>query len=231
MIGFTISLSGIHAGLRRLDVAADNIANSATPAFKRSRVHQSDLAAGGARVDGVRVDYSQGPLEVDDGRFSLAVDGDGFFRVQTPQGERFSRAGAFRVDAAGRVVTAQGYPLLPGFTLPPEAVGLEVNPQGQVTARLANGQTQALGAVDVVRFANPGGLAREGGSLLSAGPASGPAVPAAGSSIVFGAVEGSNVDLGDDMVSLIVSRASVKANLAALRTKDETLGEILDLQG
>lgn len=231
MIGLTLSLSGVQAGLRRIDVAADNIANSTTPGFKRARLHQSDLRGGGTRVDSVRVSYSQGPLEIDDSRFSIAVDGEGFFRVGTPQGDRFTRAGAFHVDASGRVVTADGFPLQPGFQVPADATAVSVSPDGQVSARLATGQTQALGTVEIVRFANPGGLTREGGSLLAESPASGPATPAAGARMVFGAVEGSNVDIADDMVGLIVGSASVKANLAALRTQDDILGEILDLRG
>ncbi len=230
MIGLRISLSGVQAGLRRLDVAADNVANSTTPGFKRSRVHQSDLRPGGTSVDSVRVHYSAGPLEIDDGRFSLAMEGDGFFRVSTPQGDRFTRAGAFHIDASGHVVTSDGFPLQPGFSVPSDSVAVSVSPEGAVSARLANGQTQSLGTIEIARFANPGGLTREGASLVAESAASGPPLPGE-SRIVFGAVEGSNVDLADEMVSLIVSRASVQANLAALRTQDELLGEIVDLRG
>lgn len=230
MIGFTISISGVNAGLRRLDVAGNNIANATTAGFKRSRVHQVDLEHGGTGTR-VQVGFQQGALEITDGPFSLGIDGDGFFRVQTPQGERFTRAGSFHVDAAGNLVTSDGFPLQPGFTIPGDAVGVNVSPQGQVSAIMADGTTQDLGTIDVVRFANPGGLTQEGGSLFAAGPASGPAMAGGGGRIFFGALEGSNVDLTDEMVSLIVSKATVKANLSALKAQDEMLGEVIDLRG
>lgn len=220
MLGFSISVSGVHAGLRRTDVAANNIANATTPAFKASR----DLGS-------VRVRFSQGPLEPEDGRFSLAIDGEGFFRVQTPEGERYTRAGSFHVDASGKLVTTGGSPLQPSITIPGNAVGITVGPQGQVSAVLPGGQTQSLGSVGLARFANPEGLTAEGGSLFAAGPASGPPLGGASGRILFGAVEGSNVDLADEVVSLIVSRISVEANLAAVKTRDDILGEIIDLRG
>lgn len=229
MLGFTISISGVNAGLRRLDAAANNIANATTAGFKRSRVHQVDLQHGGTRSS-VQVGFQQGPIELSDGAFALGIEGDGFFRVQTPQGERFTRAGSFHVDAAGNLVTSDGFPLQPGFTIPGDAVAVNVTPQGQVSAIFSDGSSQDLGTIDTVRFANPGGLVQEGHSLYAAGPASGPAMPGDGR-IFFGALEGSNVDLTDEMVSLIVSKATVKANLSALKAQDEMLGEVIDLRG
>jgi flagellar basal body rod protein FlgG len=214
MIGFSISVSGIRAGIRRLDVAAHNLSNATTPGFKASRFKGA-----------VQVNFSQGPLEPADGRFALGIEGDGFFRV----GDRFTRAGLFHVDAAGNLVNSDGLPLQPGFAIPAEATSVQVSPQGQVSALMADGTIQNLGTIELVRFANPNGLAQEGGTLLAAGPASGPPTPATGK-IIFGTLEGSNVDLAGEMVSLIVSRAFVKANIAALKSQDEALGEIIDLR-
>jgi flagellar basal body rod protein FlgG len=106
-----------------------------------------------------------------------------------------------------------------------------VAPDGQVSAVAAGGaQVTALGRVELVRFANPGGLAQQGDNLAGATPASGEPLPGGGS-LVFGAVEDSNVELAGEMVGLIVSRASVRANLAALKAQDEVLGEVIDLRG
>ncbi len=231
MIGFSISQSGVEVGLRRFSTTANNIANAMTPGFKAARVSQVDQAGGGTSVGSVQVRYSQGPLELQEGGFSLAVNGEGFFQVETPEGPRFTRAGNFQVDGEGNVVTSQGYPLVPPVQIPAGATGMQVGPDGTVSAVLADGSTQNVGVMNPVRFANPGGLMQEGGSLLSASPASGAPMMGGTGSIFFGAVEGSNVNLTEEMVSMILSKASVRANLAALKTQDEVLGEIVDLRG
>lgn len=230
MLGLSLSLAGIQAGLTRLNVASHNIANATTPGFKSSRVDQVSLAGGGTAVGSVRVNFSPGPLSLDEGRFSIALQGDGFFQIQTPQGPRYTRAGSFHVDGAGNLVTSEGYPPAPGFQVPATAESLTVSTDGQVSA-VSEGQVQPLGRLSVVRFANPGGLAQQGGNLFAATAASGAPVADSASSFVFGAMEASNVDLTGEIVGLIVSKASVKANLAALKAQDETLGEIIDLRG
>ncbi len=231
MIGFQISQSGVQVGLRRFSTAANNISNAITPGFKASRISQVSRASGGTSVGSVQVRYSSGPLELQEGGFSLALNGEGFFRVQTPEGPRFTRAGNFQVDGGGNVVTSQGYPLDPPIQVPAGAVGMQVAADGTVSATLGDGTTQNIGQVTPVRFANPGGLMQEGGNLLSASPASGPPAEGNTGAMVFGAVEGSNVNLADEIVSMIVSRASVKVNLSALKAQDEILGEIVDLRG
>ncbi len=231
MIGFHISQSGVQVGLRRFSTAANNIANATTPGFKAARVSQVDQTGGGTAVGSVQVLYNSGPLELQEGGFSLALKGDGFFRVQTPEGPRFTRAGNFQVDGGGNVVTSQGFPLDPPVQVPAGATGMQVGADGTVSAVLANGTLQQIGQIETVRFSNPGGLNREGGNLLSASPASGAPLPGNEGSLVFGAVEGANVNLADEMVSMILSKASVRANLTALKTQDEILGEIVDLRG
>lgn len=234
MLGFHVSLSGIRVGLTKLDVSANNLANATTPGFKASFARAVDDAGGGAHIGSVRVDFTSGPLESPEGSFSLAVEGEGFFRVGTPQGERFTRAGAFRVDGEGRVVTAEGHPLLPEVRIPPAARAVSVAKDGTVRALQPDGSTVELGRISLSRFTNPSGLTAVGGGLWSAGPASGAArtgTPGSGSfgGLVFGALEGSNVDLASEMVSQITSSATVKANLAALKAKKETLGTVIDL--
>jgi len=234
MLGFSVSLSGLRVGLSRLDVAANNIANILTPGFKASRVDAVDISPGGASVGSIRINFNPGPIEITDGGFSLAIDGTGFFRIQTPEGERFSRAGSFGFDAAGNIVTAEGGILLPNIQVPPDAQSIVVGQGGVVSAVMPDGTLNELGQISLVRFPNPGGLIQEGHSLSSASPAAGEGiegVPGEGAfgSLVFGAVEGSNVDLTSEIVSIIISRAAVKANLAMLRVQNEVLGTVIDL--
>ena len=236
MLAFHVSLSGVRAGLDRLAVSANNVANVRTPGFRASRADQADLRGGGASVDSIRVLQNQGPIETDAGPFQMAVVGDGFFRIGTPAGDRFTRAGTFQVDAQGNLVTPDGYPLQPPIQVPADASSFHVAADGRVSANLADGTTQDLGRLDLARFPNPGGLVQEGDNLASAGPASGnPVTGAPGSDgfgqILFGALEGSNVDLTTEIVGRIADSFAVKANLKAIKAQDETLGDLLDLKG
>ncbi|MHC4605379.1 MAG: flagellar hook-basal body protein [Planctomycetota bacterium] len=236
MLGFHISLSGIRVGLRRLETSADNIANISTPGFKAARADVVDLGGRGAAVGSVRVDFSPGPIDVEGGGFSIAIDGEGLFRVATADGERFTRAGAFRTDAEGTIVTPEGHPLLPRIQIPEEATSVVVGRDGTVSAVTENGGRVDLGRITLVRFDNPEGLSREGGNLLAATPASGGPIegpPGEGprGSLVFGALEGSNVDLATEMISQIVASSTVRANIAALKSRDEALGVVVDLRG
>jgi flagellar basal-body rod protein FlgG len=233
---FHISRSGLESSLLRLAVNAHNVANVSTPGYRAQRADQVELRGGGARVAGISVNIRPGPLEVGTGGFQLAVLGDGLFRVATPRGDRFLRAGNFHVDAAGQVVTADGYPLQPPIQVPPDAMGFQVGPDGRFTVRTADGQTAEAGQIQLARFPNPQGLVREGDNLAAAGPASG--APAAGlpgtgpfGELLFGALEGSNVDLTHEMVDQVVLRAVAQANLSAIRTQDEMLGTLMDLTG
>ncbi len=234
MLGFNVSVSGIRVGTRRLDTTAHNVANATTPAFKSSRVDSVNLAGGGATVGAVRVNFNPGPLELDEGRFSLAINGDGFFRVQTPQRQRFTRAGTFGVDAGGNLVTPEGYAILPNIQVPTDSRSFSIGTTGIVSATMPDGEIVGVGQVVLSRFANPGGLSQEGNNLSTPTAASGNPIdgnPGAGAmgGLVFGAVEGSNVELASETVSRIVSKAIVKANLATLRTQDEVLGTVIDL--
>ena len=236
MVDFNISISGIRAALFREDVSANNIANINTPAFKSSRVDQVDIASGGTRIADVNINFSQGPLELADGRFSLAIQGDGFFAVSTPQGMRFTRAGSFNIDANGNVVTAEGYQLSPNIRVSTDARSIMVSPDGTVSATMPDGTVNTVAQIQLARFNNPGGLKLEGSNLTSQSSASGDPIfgnagDGAFGSLVFGALEGSNVDLAGELVSQIINSAAVKANVGVIKTQNEMLGDILDMVG
>lgn len=226
-----ISLSGVQAGLARLDVAAHNIANLVTPGFKASRLDQVTVRGGGTAVGGRTTFFSQGPVELTEAGFALAIQGDGFFALETPEGPRFTRGGDFRVDAAGNLVTAQGLPVTPPIQVPSGAESILVTRDGRVLLLFGDGTVRQIGRMDLATFLNPGGLLQEGGTLFAPTAASGPALPGAAGVILFGALEGSNTDLAGETIEAALAQADVRANLAALRIQDETLGELLDILG
>jgi flagellar basal-body rod protein FlgG len=231
---FHISLSGLNVAARRLAITANNIANISTPAYKSRQARLADVATGGVKISNISVNFSQGSLQISDGRFSLAIAGGGFFRLQTPSGIRYTRAGNFGIDAAGNIVSPEGYLLLPQITVPENTISVNVNQQGQVFAISPDGQATQIGQIYIYRFANPQGLIFEGENLVSPSSASGEPVeglPQQGGfgRILFGYLEGSNVELSSEMVSLLVNRAFFRANLASLRTRDELLGSLFDV--
>ena len=256
------AVSGMLGHKLRLDVLANNVANSDTPGFKGARLsfedalpqpyHFGDPAAkataaqpsdprgtgeaaavgGGVRPASLQSSFVQGDLQVTDSPTDLAVYGDGFFRVRLADGtDGYTRNGSFRPDATGQLVTADGLPLVPNITLPPGTAGeVHVDGDGRVLLDRA-GQTQetVLGQIQLVRFANPQGLEAVGQTLFRATPAAGapitgqPGQPGFGQ-IVGQALEGSNVDLTDEMSSLIVAQRAYGLSLKALQTTDEMLG-------
>lgn len=233
---FSSSVTGAQSAERTLAVRANNLANTLTPGFKAGRALQSTQAGGGSQVATVRTNFANGPLQITEGAFDLAITGDGFFRVSTPQGDRFTRAGNFTLDANRNLVTSNGERLQPPIQLPLEATSFNVSPNGAVSAIQPDGAVQVVGQLELTRFPNPGGLLAQGGNLLSPGPNSGEGVtgtPGAGvfGQVVFGALEESNTDFIGDVVGQITDRAAFTANLRTIRAKNQMLGALFDATG
>jgi flagellar basal-body rod protein FlgG len=172
--------------------------------------------------------FNQGALEETGHASHMAIAGDGFFQVSLPDGTlAYTRAGDFRRDAAGEWVTASGARLAPPVVIPEDVIDVYVDPRGQILGRAAGEDELApIGQVEIATFPNADGLARIGDTLFAATPASGPAdlgLPGeAGRGTLFsGYVEGSNVDLGSQMVDLMRAQRNYSLNLRALRTADE----------
>ena len=236
MLTFSIAVSALRAAFDRQAITANNVANVSTPGYRARRAHQVESFGGGTEINAVRRDESQGPLEATGRALDLAVSGQGYLAVDTPRGTRYTRAGAFGVDAAGNIVDPAGNRLAPGFTVPPEAVAVEVSRSGELAATMADGSRQVLGQLPLYTFANPGGLEAVGGGLYSPTAASGPARPGTPGAdgygeVVAGFLEGSSVDLARELTDQIVNRATVGANTASIRAQNDMLGEILDLRG
>lgn len=235
--------AGMAAQQTALDVAANNIANISTPGFKRSsprftdllyraeNVPSGSLAVGmGCRLLQVGRDYGEGILENDGNRFHLAVEGEGFFQVRTPDGlVGYTRSGLLGVDGSGRLTMGSGYLLEPPITLPKGMSELEINTDGRVCVVNREGVSVEVGRLLLARFVNPNGLLAKGDGIFLATPSSGPSmtgIPGQGGLGIVrqGYLERSNVDLAEEMVNMIVALRVYEMNAKMIQTADESLG-------
>lgn len=230
ILRLAMSLSGISAAasalrsiLVRQDVAAHNLANVATPGFKRRLA-----GAPGA-------DFSQGSLETATNAFDLTVQGEGLFKAQSRDGTVYLRAGIFGLDAHRELVTPQGYRLSPSIQLPADATGFAVRGDGTVLASRPDGNQTAVGQITLTRFPNSAGLLNAGGNAYAPFPAAGlprDGIPGTGGfgTLVTGALEGSNVDLGAETVASIRALRTFQVNARMIRAQDDMLGTLLDVR-
>lgn len=243
-------LSGITAHQRSLEVAADNVANVNTAAFKRSELSFNDLLYDNMQIKrlpvanppgspnpqvglGVRIGavvplFAQGSI-IEGGRpLDLAIEGEGFFRIIRSDGSAFyTRQGVFNLDADGRLVTAYGDFLDVPFAL--QGYRLEtllISPEGVVAAENAAAEIETLGVITLYRFNNSAGLLKDRSGHYLATEASGEPFAGAPRDEGFGVLrqyylEGSNSDLGLEMVQLIAAQRALQANARGLIIADE----------
>ena len=174
--------------------------------------------------------FSPGSLEQTGNATDLAIEGTGFFKVLLPNGDfRYTRDGAFHPDHTGRLVTGDGLVLDGGITLPNgvDVDSISVGRDGTVSAVQGENSTN-LGTLQLYRFQNPAGLSSAGGNLYAATPASGPELPGTPEtdgmgSIRQGFLEGSNVEVVTELVSLITAQRAYEVNARAIRAGDEML--------
>ncbi len=250
--------TGMEAQQVNLNNIANNLANVNTPGFKRSTVQFQDLlyqkprkagaesgggdlvptgieVGNGSRVAATSKVFTQGQLTNTGERLDLALQGDGFFEVQRPDGTlAYTRDGSFKLNATGQVVTADGRPVLSGFqNVPPGTVAINVSENGEVTYQTAEGnQTFRL---TVARFANPAGLQSLGGNLYGETGASGTAETGQPgeqgyASVMQGYIETSNVNIVEEMVNLIVAQRAYEVNSKSIQTSDEMLQNVNQLK-
>jgi flagellar basal-body rod protein FlgG len=236
-----------------IDTIANNLANVNTVGFKASRVDFQDLVyqtirePGGAATEstqfptGVQIGlgaryaaiqrlFSPGDLRQTGNSFDLAIEGDGFFQILLPDGRTaYTRDGAFKLDGQGRVVNSDGHPLQPEIAIPADAMQLTVGSDGTVSVSVA-GQTdpQQLGQITLAKFLNPAGLSSLGRNLLIPTAASGEAVIATPGTegiggLAQGILEMSNVNIIEEMVSMIVAQRAYEVNSKSIQVADEML--------
>ncbi|HSK09651.1 MAG TPA: flagellar basal-body rod protein FlgG [Vicinamibacterales bacterium] len=251
-----IAASGMNAQQANIDNIAHNLANVNTTGFKRSRVEFADLvyqrskAAGsptatsgespvgietglGTRLVATARDFAPGNMRPTSGPLDLAIQGNGFFQVSMPDGTvGYTRAGMFHLSGEGQIVTADGYPLEPQLTIPPNATSVAISAQGVVSVELP-GQSapQQVGTIELAAFQNPAGLSAMGSNLFAATSASGepttgvPGLDGVGA-IAQGFVEESNVSVVEEMVNMILGQRAYEANSRVVKAADEMLAQI-----
>ena len=233
-------LSGAIAQMRRLEVVSENLANVNTIGHKGGHVAFTEVLAEASQQKGrpggfvavgeQRTDFSQGILQQTGNPLDLAIDGEGFFVIGTARGARYTRQGNFTRAGDGTVMTLLGEPLL-GETGPIRVPGkdVQITPEGTVVT-----EEGKVGKLQIVRFADPRTLTKEGQGLFRApdGAAQPAAVPAgrigAGGNVLQGYVEEANVTPIDAMVSLITTQRQFDMYTRALKTIDAATEKVLN---
>jgi flagellar basal-body rod protein FlgG len=184
----------------------------------------------GVRTVATSRSFTQGSLQQSGNQLDLAINGSGFIQVALPDGTTgYTRDGSLQVDAQGRLVTASGLPVAGDITIPAEAQSVTVGNDGVVTVKLpGNAQPQQVGNIELASFVNPAGLEPRGGNLYTETVASGnPVNGAPGSAglgtLMQGYVETSNVNVVQELVTMIQTQRAYEMNSKAIQTSDQML--------
>lgn len=251
--------TGMEAQQLQLDTISHNLANVATNGFKRSHAIFEDLIYQNMRQSGANSTeqtqlptglqvglgvrpvatsriYSQGNLQQTTNNLDLAIKGNGFFQVQQPDGTTaYTRDGSFQLDANGQIVTNNGYTLLPGITIPANAQSVTIGNDGTVSVLVpGNVAPQTVGQVQLANFINPAGLDPKGQNLFMETASSGTANAGAPNANGLGAlqqgfVETSNVNVVEELVSMIQTQRAYELNSKAVKTSDEMLQKLAQI--
>ncbi len=226
-LGHMEALEGAIMTERRLDIASNNLANADTPGFKKQGItfeeymlKQQDGTNRTAKGEVIWQDMSAGTVTFTDNQWDFAINGEGFFKVQTPAGIRYTRAGNFMLDAQSQLITQEGYPVL-GSNAPivlEDTTGkyVTISPDGHFFVD----ETDA-GQLDVVKFDNPENLKRMGRNYFSAPPEAGAEQPVEDVNIAQGYLELSNVNTIEDMINLIDLHRAYELQQKTLQAVDQ----------
>lgn len=261
MRSLDIAGTGMQAQQTNVEVISNNIANMTTTGFKRRRAEFQDLmyqslrrvgstssdsgtiVPAGAQVGlGVKTAAiyrinEQGNLTQTSNTLDMAIQGSGYFQVQLPSGQTaYTRDGTFGMSASGEIVTADGYVVAPGITVPSNATSVTVSTSGQVEATIA-GQTatQTVGQIQLATFPNEAGLDAQGDNLFlqteaSGNPQTGSPASTGFGSVMQGYVESSNVNVVSEITNLITAQRAYEMNSKVITASDEMLQTLTNLK-
>ena len=245
--------TGMQAQELNIDVIANNLANVNTSGFKKSRAEFQDLLyesmrpAGsassaettvptgiqlghGTRPSAVQKMFKQGDFQNTENELDWAIEGDGFFQIELPNGDTgYTRAGEFKLDADGRIVNPDGFPLVPQMSVPPDTISIAVGLDGTVSVIQAGDSAPTeIGSVQLARFVNPAGLRSLGKNLFAPTNASGDEITGTPGEDGFGTLaqgflEMSNVSVVDEMVNMITAQRAYETNSKVITTADDML--------
>lgn len=261
MRSLSIGATGMLAQQLNVEVISNNIANMNTTGYKKRRAEFADLLyqdqrrVGSASSDagtivpaGVQIGVGvkptaiyriveQGPLQITDSPLDLAISGKGYLEVELPSGDiGYTRAGALQRSPEGTIVTTDGYVVMPGITIPEDAVSITINATGEVFIKLdGQVQEQNVGQLELANFVNEGGLQAIGDNYFLETQASGPAIVATPGSPGFGTVqqgflESSNVNVVAEITNLITAQRAYEMNSKVIQTSDDMLGTLTQLR-
>lgn len=251
-----IAKSGMEAQQIQLDHISHNLANSSTNGYKQSHAvfedliyqnlrqsganssEQTQLPTGlqvglGVRPVATSREFSQGNLQQTSNSLDVAIQGRGFFQITMPDGTTgYTRDGSFQLDSQGQIVTNNGYVVQPGITVPAQSTGLTIGSDGTVTVLVPGSTTpQTLGQIQLADFINPAGLDPKGENLFAETAASGTPQTAAPTSSGMGSlsqgfVETSNVNVVQELVTMIQTQRAYELNSKAIQTSDQMLQKL-----
>ncbi len=261
MRSLNIAATGMQAQQLNVEVISHNIANMTTTGFKRQRpefqdlLYQSERRVGstssetgsvvpsgiqiglGVRTAAVYRITEQGNAIGTGAPFDLAIQGKGWFQITLPSGETgYTRAGSFQMSPSGEIVTADGYTVQPGITIPADAVDISISASGDVEVKVA-GQVspQNVGTIQLVNFPNEAGLESIGTNLFLETPSSGTGTTGTPGSNGFGTLlqgflETSNVNAVSEITNLITAQRAYEMNSKVITTSDEMMAAVSQLR-
>lgn len=252
MKALSIAASGMVAQQHRTEVVANNLANMTTTGYQRRRTEFNDLLyrhmprrattgskpsdavpAGvhsglGVKVGAVYRVHEQGAMKQTANTFDLAIQGEGYFQIQLPNGDTaYTRDGTFQLNEAGQMVTHDGFPVQPGISVPAGASDVTVNASGEVLVSQGDA-TATVGTVLLAMFPNPGGLKAVGDNMFIPTDGSGaaavttPGLGGAGT-VLQGFVESSNVNAIEEVSALIRANRAYEMNAKVMKAADEMM--------
>ncbi len=254
--------SGMITQQFNIDTIANNLSNVNTTGYKKNRaefedlIYQTLLMAGtpatevseiptgiqvghGAKVSATQKMFSQGSLQSTENKTDLALEGEGFFKIQLYDGTfAYTRDGAFKVDSNRQMVTANGYLLEPPVILPENFImeSLSFSQDGRITVKvIGDDEPVEVGQLEIYRFVNPAGLQSIGQNLFKTTPASGEEIPGQPgiegmAKTHQGFLEMSNVKVVEEMVNMIVAQRAYEVNSKSIQTSDNMLGTAIGLK-
>ncbi|MDD3294650.1 MAG: flagellar basal-body rod protein FlgF [Geobacteraceae bacterium] len=233
--GLYTAVTGGLTAMKRLDVLSNNLANVNTAGFKKDAIHFESILAEAAGVAGTNdspgfvvehyaTDYSAGPVVKTGNTFDLALNGDGFFVVNTPEGKAYTRQGNFRIDATGKLVTADGREVLgAGAPIIVNGGNVSFDSEGKIFV-----EGLETGVIDIVDFPKPYALKKIGSSLFMPVEEGAAGVPVTNTVLIQGSLESSNVSAIEEMVRLIETTREYEACHKVIQSYDALTGRAVN---
>jgi flagellar basal-body rod protein FlgG len=246
--------SGLYAQQLNIEIISNNIANVNTTSFKKNKAEFQDLmyqdevvnpistnlpgvdeknikiqVGNGVKPGAGQKIFTQGTITATSSNLDVAIDGDGFFQLKKADGSYvYSRDGSFKMNSEGKIITSSGQYLDPEITVSDDTKSLTISRDGVITAEMADGSSEVLGNMELVKFINPAGLKALGDNLYSETEGSGEPILGTPGSDGFGEVhqgylETSNVDIVEEMISMITAQRAYEINSKTVKTVEEMM--------